>query len=51
MHLAGLCGYFWVDRLRRKVAYWEVSINLIFSICMFLKFVLLFQPLVPALFY
>jgi hypothetical protein len=43
--LRGIVVYFWVDRFRRKLAYWEVSINLVFSICLFLNSVLFFNLL------
>ena len=36
--MGGFAVYFWVDRLRRKVTYWEVSINLVFSTCLIFKF-------------
>jgi len=41
--MRGFVVYFWVDRLRRKLAYWEVSINLVFSICLFLNSVFVFS--------
>ncbi len=41
--LRGIEVYFWVDRLRRKPAYWEVSINLIFSICLIFKISFVFS--------
>ena len=43
--LRGIVVYFWVDRFRRKLAYWEVSINLVFSIYWFLNSVLFFNLL------
>ena len=36
--LWGFVVYFWVDRCRRKDCYRGQSINLLFSICLFLKF-------------
>lgn len=41
--LRGIEVYFWVDRLRRNLAYWEVSINRIFSICLIFIFSFVFS--------